>query len=198
MRKANPSGSPHLAHSAAYYKPDVGGDWQAQRHRSRRRTVWYPALSMCSGAICDLGCGPGTFARMALDLGRDYCYGLDFSPRCIELASRACLEAVFYQADLRRWSSRAHWSWAVLHADTIVLLEVLEHVYEDREIIESLPSGVDVVLSVPSFWCEGHCRWFQSLGQVRARYGKLINIDVAIAEQGESGRWIFLLRGVRR
>lgn len=194
MKRANPEGSPNLVREIGYYRPSPTSesDW---RRLERRRVIWYPALSLCRGRIIDVGCGPGIVGQMALDLGYDYYCGLDFSPHVIDLARERC-PAFFLQADL---AASVIPPMVMRWADTVLMTEVLEHVEEDLAIVAAVPKGKAVVLSVPSFWSEGHCRWFKSREQAAHRYRAHLHIDVALTEKSPTRqRWYFILKGRRK
>src|SRR4030095_9457319 len=51
------------------------------------------------GKVCDLGCGPGQVSRYLQALGVDV-FGLDLSPRMVEVASRLNPDLIFRRGDL--------------------------------------------------------------------------------------------------
>jgi len=60
--------------------------------------------------------------------------------------------------------------------DVYVLLEVLEHLIRDKEVLKKIPSGKQVVFSVPSFDDPSHVRMFTEK-IVRWRYHDLIKLQ---------------------
>ena len=57
------------------------------------------ANTVKSGPICDLGCGPGHVARFLKSCGADV-FGIDLSPRMIELARRLTPEIQFFEGNM--------------------------------------------------------------------------------------------------
>ena len=140
-----------------------------------------------SGSVVELGCGTGRLAAI-LDRGASY-VGLDFAPRLVEEASRHYPRATFWVADLR--------TDPIPDAQTYVATEVLEHLDDDLALIERLPIGATVVLSVPSFDSESHVRFFPEARSASERYGALLDIDVERYIPIGTG-YFHVLRGVRR
>jgi len=200
VAKGFPEGDRRLVRNAGHYdalflqERNQGGKytkpWQSQPSRV---VTYYPALLLALAPILDVGCGTGQFAAMAKAYGVAYAMGFDFSQIAINIAQQQCPTARFEVAD----ATSAH---ALMQSDykTAVFLEVLEHVYEDLEIIAQVPKGRTVVGSVPNFHTEGHCRWFPSEKSVAKRYSTVLKIDRVITEQnGGTNRW-FIFRGGRK
>jgi hypothetical protein len=70
-------------------------------------------------------------------------------------------------------------------------------VQEDLQLLHTVPKRKHVVLSVPNFHCEGHCRWFGNVGEAYRRYGAVLRIDDMHVTRAGDHEW-FLLAGVRR
>lgn len=60
--------------------------------------------------------------------------------------------------------------------DTIVCLEVLEHIERDLDVIAHWRSGCECICSVPNFNYQTHIRWFHNAEDIISRYGHLISI----------------------
>ena len=60
--------------------------------------------------------------------------------------------------------------------DFYVCLEVLEHITEDKKVLELVPGGSKIILSVPSFSDPSHVRYFNE-NSLRERYEDLIKIE---------------------
>ncbi len=60
--------------------------------------------------------------------------------------------------------------------DTIVCLEVLEHIERDLDVIANWKSGCECICSVPNFDYPTHVRWFRHEAEIVSRYGHLISI----------------------
>lgn len=163
--------------------------------QASRACVWYPALLMAEGPVADLGCGPGHLSAMCRTFGLEYAFGLDISPKAIELATKRYPRVPFYVGSvLYPHCLLRAFSWR-----TIMLLEVLEHVRHDLAVLWTLPPGAHVVASVPSFITAGHVRAFSHRDEVRARYGHILRIKRLVVEKAQQGqnRW-FIFSGVRR
>jgi len=135
--------------------------------------------------ILDLGCGTGQFAHYLWDNGYLTYLGIDFSETAVGIA-RGLSPQVFDVADLYKYEPK----WEDFN--TVVMLEVLEHLTEDLALIKKIPDGKDVIFSVPNFDDPAHVRHFTSKEAVYERYGRLIDIDKMIAYEN----WI-ICKGVR-
>jgi len=159
-----------------------------------RLVTWYPALLLASGPIFEIGCGPGHLADMCVAYGKTYVKGIDYSSVAIKMAKKI-LPGRFQVADALACKCLLD----ELDYETVVILEVLEHVFDDLAVISGIPVGKEVVASVPNFHTEGHARWFANTQQVKKRYSRLLDIDCIVTEEGlkSSNNW-FIFRGVRR
>ena len=199
-KRGFPMGHRHLEQTKAYYdkffESDKGmkAEWNEQQHRT---VTWYPALLLAVGRIAEVGCGAGHFAAMCKSFGLQYVYGMDISECAIRLAKDNAPGVRLDSADVGEIDLRE--KLVDVSAQTVVALEVLEHIWADKAIIRALPLGTTFVGSVPSFHTEGHVRWFASEDQVRARYSELLDIDTVIEERGvkSSNRW-FIFRGKKK
>lgn len=54
---------------------------------------------------------------------------------------------------------------------TLSCQEVLEHMEDDLEVLENIPKGTRIILSVPMFDETAHVRWFETPELVYERYG---------------------------
>jgi len=121
--------------------------------------------------VVDLGCGTGRFAELLRRNGLTDYRGYDFAPAVVAEAQSYCPAFDFRVADLREWEHGPELPDVVCY----VLLEVLEHLDDDRDILRRLAPGQPVVLSVPNFWSESHVRRFLQPADVFARYGDLLD-----------------------
>ena len=123
--------------------------------------------------IVDLGCGTGRFAKLVLrELNVPY-YGYDFAPAVVEEAARYCQVGRLEVADIREWEHGPDLPDECCY----VLLEVLEHLDDDRDALMRIPPGLPVVFSVPNFWSESHVRRFLQPRHVFDCYGDLLDFD---------------------
>jgi len=110
-------------------------DWRRERYAAVAPHI--------VGSVLDLGCGLGLIADL-ID-GRDY-VGVDFSDYAVRYCKRTVTNpnARFEQADLRTWHPSRQF-------DTVLLLEVLEHVDKPTEVAELAlrHAKIRVIVSVP-------------------------------------------------
>ena len=145
--------------------------------------------------VIDVGCGTGRFAELLRRKGHTQYLGVDFAPDVVAEAARYAPAFWFEVADIREWDHHAG------HPDVCcyVLLEVLEHLDDDRDAIQRIPPGCPVVFSVPNFWSESHVRRYAQPRDVFERFGDLLEFEawqaVAFATPG---RRIHVFRAERR
>jgi trans-aconitate methyltransferase len=146
-------------------------------------------------SVVDLGCGPGQFARLLYDNGiKDY-RGLDFSQEAIAVARRVCPELTFEVADL----TLPGWEDALGPCTTVVATEFLEHIDEDVELLERIPKGKRVYLTVPDFMCGSHVRCFPQPADVTKRYSPLFTQSsvTALKRTTQEPYVFYLFEGIR-
>lgn len=125
-----------------------------------------------SRSVLEVGCGSGSFAHMLFDRVQVDYLGFDFSQEAVSKARKRTGRAdsfVVSRAEDDLASTRDH--------DTIVCLEVLEHIERDLEVVSAWRPGVRCICSVPNFDQPDHVRYFSNEAEVRARYGSVIDID---------------------
>lgn len=144
--------------------------------------------------ILDIGCGAGQFAELLYDRGfRDY-RGVDFSPVAIRMARERVGAFHFSVGDARDPSCPEGFRY-----NTVVCLEVLEHIAADLDVIRNIRAGTHCYLSVPSFPYMDHVRFFETTSAVEERYGSFFgNVRITAFRQPNlgTGRY-FLLDGIR-
>ena len=135
-------------------------------------------------SVLEVGCGNGAFAQMVYDQTNTKYRGFDFSPVAVDMASERCSQFDIYTADAMDGSSyRGDY-------DTIVCLEVLEHLPDDMEVISNWLPGTSFVCSVPNFNSKYHERFFSNEDAVLDRYEKVLNIRrmESVQHHGYPGR----------
>jgi 2-polyprenyl-3-methyl-5-hydroxy-6-metoxy-1,4-benzoquinol methylase len=122
--------------------------------------------------ILEVGCGSGSLAHMLFDRTSVDYFGFDFSAAAVAKAGartgRPDRFAVARAGD-NTIMQRPY--------DTVVCLEVLEHIERDLEVVASWRPGCACVCSVPNFDQPDHVRYFVHEDEVRERYGSLIDLD---------------------
>ncbi len=137
--------------------------------------------------ILEIGSGTGQLAEYIYDEGFIHYSGFDFSKTAINLALKRNLQLKIWVGDAR--DSKQYEN---IDYNTVICLEVLEHVNDDLKIITNIKSSSNLICSVPNFDAPSHVRWFTTEYQIKKRYYRLIDI----AEIIRIGN-IFLFRGVR-
>jgi SAM-dependent methyltransferase len=135
------------------------------------RRVCHKLAALPGQRILDVGCGTGGFAQSLMETSsRQYC-GFDFSEVGVRMArARTGRDDCFFVGDARRAQSYEQ------PYDTIVCLEVLEHIERDLDVIANWSSGCECICSVPNFDYPTHVRWFRHEADIVSRYGHLISI----------------------
>ena len=119
-------------------KESVGSDWYGRAHMGEaevQKEDWrYAAFldaGLAPGSLLDVGCGAGTFLRLARERGWKVS-GLDFNPEHIRSAKAAGLDDVVAQDYRDYFKARAS------SYDALTLFDVLEHVAEPADMLERL------------------------------------------------------------
>jgi len=171
-------------------------DYSLPPHESQYFECWQLASRWLSDSnkFADFGCGVGQFVEYALSEGKSFVYGVDFSEVAIQFARERNPSVVdhFYVRDLRD----PH-TYTILDFDVAILLEVLEHVRDDLAVLQHIPVGRTVILSVPSFGNSAHVRYFPNLDAANDRYSSVLNISQSISVPISSNSTLWLLKGER-
>lgn len=136
--------------------------------------------------ILEIGCGTGQLAEYLRDENFRRYTGFDFSPKAISLA-RERVDAVFFVGDALDPACYQR------SFNTVICLEVLEHIRKDLEVLGLLPIDTHIVFSVPNFDAPSHVRWFTSERQIKTRYYRQVDI-AQIVRVGN----IYVCRGIIR
>lgn len=134
--------------------------------------------------ILEIGCGTGQLAEYLKDEGFMAYQGFDFSTRAIEFAKRR-VDMEFFQGDAL--DEKLYLGTF----NTVICLEVLEHVQNDRKILSNIPKNANIIFSVPNFDAPSHLRWFTSEHQIKRRYCEYVDIKEIIRIGN-----IYMCRGV--
>lgn len=153
-----------------------GSRAMAPLEESSALPVYEAALSFIrTNTVVELGCGTGRFAKLVTRETAVAYYGYDFASNVIAEAAHYChgIGIQFAVADIREWEHGPDLPEECCY----VLLEVLEHLDDDRDALMRIPPGLPVVFSVPNFWSESHVRRFLQPRHVFERYGDLLDFD---------------------
>ena len=144
--------------------------------------------------LLDIGCGPGQFAALVADAGFSGYTGVDFSEVAIEKAKARLPQFRFLKGDVRRLET-----YRDIDYDTVICMEVLEHISEDLQVIASIREGVRCLLTVPNFPWRSHIRHFENADAVVSRYGGFFdNVSVTrIKGVRTETEQFFLIDGIR-
>lgn len=121
--------------------------------------------------ICEIGCGSGQFANMLFDNGYLEYIGIDFSSKAIDLARKTNPQYVskFICGDAFSCLQAREKNGNTL----FIMFEVLEHINKNVALLNMLPSGSEILFSVPNFKSFNHVRTFTSLEAIKDRYDML-------------------------
>jgi 2-polyprenyl-3-methyl-5-hydroxy-6-metoxy-1,4-benzoquinol methylase len=140
--------------------------------------------------VLDLGCGTGQFANMLIDNGIGYSYGVDFSETAIKMARNVNKGNDFCVGDLRSTDF-----YQLKEHNTVICLEVLEHIEDDLTILKNIKKGTNIIISVPNYDSAGHVRYFHNIQRVIQRYGSYFNVEYHKKYPAGINKEIFVLFG---
>lgn len=129
--------------------------------------------------VYDIGCGPGHLAMKLYEkLGQgmlmEKYIGMDFSQVAIEYARNLRLPGFVFL-----WGDAVRDEWLGAGDDpestVYVFCEILEHVEDDFVLLNKVPEGASVILTVPNFDDPGHVRHFKGMAEVEERYGRFFS-----------------------
>jgi SAM-dependent methyltransferase len=145
------------------------------------------------GPVCDLGCGPGHIARYLSDRGVD-AFGLDLSPRMVELARAAHPGISFRQGDMtaldvedRAWAGIAAF-YSLIHVPPerhVAVLRELRRVLQPGGLLLFSFHVGEELLHVDELW--GHAVamdfYFFSVSAVESSVSRAVFEDIEIIER---------------
>lgn len=173
-----------LQSKETYDKMFAEGGYQGVYDLPYWRSTYYPlfkrvlreVLRRDVRSVLEVGCGSGGLAHLLITESKLDYRGFDWSRVGVDRAiARTQREEAFFVGD-----ATARTTYDGRLYDCIVCTEVLEHIEQDLETVSNWKTGVVCVCSVPNFDAETHVRFFRSTDEVRARYGKLIDIEDVI------------------
>jgi len=193
-------GQPWGSRAAYWYDRLYATSAEYQKHYSQ--SVYYFLWAVVADrikhankkSILDLGCGPGQFASLLHDRGIPRYIGLDFSAQSIQMARLRCPGLTFEVTDIGTSNLLETADY-----DCVVALEFLEHVEDDRAILQRIKPLTHVFASVPNFPDVAHVRHFGDPQAVESRYAPCLSwcrVDTLVADS--FGKKFFLLKGVTK
>lgn len=191
-----------ILHTAEYYDDifEQVESYHGQPEESPYYPLWAAVLGLIGDSmkILDIGCGPGQFGALCVEAGHKY-VGLDWSRVAIETAEAAprTSSGEFHLVNVQQDRARFKDDY-----DVITFIEFLEHIPDDLEILEDVPLGRTVILTVPDYPGKEHFRFFSDLDQATRRYQSLLTVTHRMTLSGKNpqGRSVkmFILKGTRR
>jgi len=136
------------------------------------KTASFLGPELIDKKIIDLGCGTGRLARLLCNKGYKNYTGIDFAPKRIEECKRYVPEYEFKCVDIFDIDVIQTFD----NYDVFIILEVLEHIENDLDILDSIPKDKIIIFSVPNYLSESHLRAFKDKKSVINRYGKYIKV----------------------
>jgi len=150
--------------------------------------------------VAEFGCGAGQLANLISEYGFDYVYGMDIAERGVEIAKEMNprITEKFYIGSIYDEKN-----FRLGEYNTAIFCEVLEHIDDDLKALSYLPSGVRVIISVPTAESKEHVRFFKSQHEIHEHYGELIDINsieeilIPINNPGNIHFW-FVIDGIKK
>ncbi len=128
--------------------------------------------------VAEFGCGAGQLAVLLMEYGCDYVLGVDIAERGLDIARQLNPNIAdrFYEGSLYNPNVYRRTQY-----DMAIFCEVLEHLDHDLSALRGIPSGMKVIISVPTAESKEHVRCFplkpDGFGLIREHYGREIEIE---------------------
>jgi 2-polyprenyl-3-methyl-5-hydroxy-6-metoxy-1,4-benzoquinol methylase len=169
-----------LLYDQLYQKGGAGKEYFKSPKDCVYYPLWYEILERCKCidniCILDIGCGPGQVAQMFLESGIKKYYGFDFSEVAVSMACERIKDLV-EQPEKHIFVANAldNTIYDEIHYNTVLILEVLEHIQEDQSVLKKIKGGTRVFISVPNYDSPLHLRKFEDEMKIKERYCKIID-----------------------
>lgn len=147
--------------------------------------------------IVDFGCGVGYFAGRLLKLRYPNYIGIDFSQDMIDIASERVPEYEYvlmslYSEELEQF---------IKDYRIFTIIETLEHMENDINVLNKIPSGSLIVGSVPRADSLAHVRTFSGVNSVVDRYGSIIKFNYIYQAKVNTNKLqggVTIFRGIKK
>jgi tetratricopeptide (TPR) repeat protein len=148
--------------------------YTASKDMSRYHNIYKAIADMAADdeRVVDVGCGTADLQKFI----KNY-LGFDFSEVAVKIANTPKVRV----AD-------AYDPKNFVDGDTYVMTEILEHV-DDLKVLKNVPSGKRIILSVPSFMCDGHLRTYNE-EIVKSRYADIMDIRFFMRFNWHDQKWV--------
>jgi len=123
--------------------------------------------------IIDLGCGVGYFASLVYKKGYKNYIGIDFSEDMIKHSKKRVPNYEYILINL----SDEKLKEIIKNYKLFIMLETLEHINNDLDVLNKIPSNAVIIGSVPNINAKGHVRTFGGIHDVFNRYESIIEFD---------------------
>ena len=142
-------------------------------------------------SVVEIGCSSGNFAELIRGTEHQY-IGVDILSEKINEARKSFPDMNFVNCDITKNL------YILEQATTVVSFQCLEHIKEDLKVINAIPFGLLVILSVPNRQYKGHVRWYELEGW-EERYRPYIEFMsvTTIQHPKKPNNRSFLFRGLR-
>ncbi len=172
----------------------VSVEYKKEPDNCRYYPIWNKAVSLIKDeGVIDFGCGPGQFAKLLLNNGKCFVYGVDFSGEAISMAQKSNPEhkQKFVIGNLLD-------GFKLPAYDLVTCFEVLEHIEKDLDVIKKIDSGKMFIFSVPNYDYKSHTRKFDSEIDIMERYDDLVDIKHIYRFAMNNKNIIYLVDSVKK
>lgn len=121
--------------------------------------------------VVHIGCGCGHLAVILRDHDVTDYLGFDFSPSAIESAQKRAPWAWFVNIDVRNVTFP--------HADVFLFIDILDNIWDDVEVVNSVPNDSNVIITVPVDDGPSRVAHFPTLEDATKRYRDVMTIENA-------------------
>ena len=159
-------------------------------NHSEMRTVALAFIPRKS-TIVEVGCSSGNFAELIKDTEHRY-IGVDIQSDKINEARKKLPEMNFVNCDITKNL------YIVERASTFISFQCLEHIKDDKKVINAISFAATVIFSVPNREYKGHIRWYELEGW-KKRFEPYIAMKevITIQHPKKPNNRSFLFKGIR-